>query len=126
MLGAEWPKLCRPRMDFSQLRMLAVMFVLATVVSFKTAKLVSASDKQSNLSDTIQLEILKRSDGKLGHNTVHNSGQSFQTSSSGCIHGYFSAADKATCVCNYGWVGPACAENALPTCIRYTISSLQR
>ena len=35
-----------------------------------------------------------------------------------CVHGYLSAADRYTCVCNSGWVGPKCDIDALPSCIR--------
>ena len=35
-----------------------------------------------------------------------------------CIHGYLSAADRYTCVCNSGWAGPSCDVDMLPSCNR--------
>lgn len=33
-----------------------------------------------------------------------------------CVHGYLSAADRRTCICNIGWTGPRCNDNAIPSC----------
>lgn len=111
MKGERWPELCRAEVHYWRMRALAVMFVVVVAVLLEMGELVSASDEQSKLNDMIQREILKRNDQQpQSSDAEHGSVK--------CIHGYLSAADKSTCVCNYGWVGLDCAENALPTCVR--------
>ena len=35
-----------------------------------------------------------------------------------CSHGYLSAVDRTTCICNSGWTGPRCETDAIPSCVR--------